>query len=257
MGPRLDDLEHARRIEVATTATSCKETGQVAARGRLAFSAQCTCMGRSCPHGLGLEYKHILKAPDELMLRQAHGEDEVKLLQGPYTERERMPRRKLDTLLLVSLTTLAPWSRFRGTTARVAVLVHTHAVPAHLLVLTCLRVATSSVATRYLPSPPYNAWTGLAYRSAAPSPLAVTLCTCPSLPARSSTYAGAYSVHHFVAVLVIGAHCPASALAVCRARRPSPRSPRCSWSRRAPGPGCSGCAPSRSLPRGPRSWWAP
>ena len=54
-------------------------------------------MGRSCPQRLGVGYKHNLRAPDDLMLRRDHDQDELKLLPGPSKERERLGRRDLDS----------------------------------------------------------------------------------------------------------------------------------------------------------------
>ena len=54
-------------------------------------------LNRSCPQRLGVGYKHNFRAPDELMLRRAHDR--------PSTERERLERRDLDKLLLMSMAT--------------------------------------------------------------------------------------------------------------------------------------------------------
>ena len=60
-------------------------------------------MGRSCPQGLGVEYKHNLKAPDDLMLRQAQDKDELTLLQGPYKESWARPGMHCSLVRLASL----------------------------------------------------------------------------------------------------------------------------------------------------------
>ena len=52
--------------------------------------------GRGCPQVVKMGYKHNIKAPDDLMLLKAHDKYELKLLKGPYKERERMLRRDLD-----------------------------------------------------------------------------------------------------------------------------------------------------------------